>query len=115
MLAADTGAEPAVLVAAEQKAADDALVDLAAFSANGDALDVVQEGDVAVATIAGDAAMLHVELSGDAALDGGVLISGDGEVAFSLGAAQPYGGFSGQISEIANAKTTEIAQLGAVL
>ena len=69
--------------------------------------------DAALA-MAEDAASLHLEVNGEDTIDGFVQVGPDG-AAFSLSAAQPYGGFSGQISEIANAKATEAAQLRAVL
>lgn len=114
LLAADTGAEVTVLVAADQTGEDAAVVDVAAFDDGGAALAVTHEGGVAALAMAEDAASLHLEVNGEDTIDGFVQVGPDG-AAFSLSAAQPYGGFSGQISEIANAKATEAAQLGAVL
>ncbi len=115
LMAADTDAGPTVLVAADQKATDASEVDIAAFTPTGDAMPVSHEDGVAVIALTSEDASLHLELDGEDTLDGGVHVDAEGGVSFALQTTQPYSGFSGQVTDIANAKVNEIAQLGAVL
>ncbi|MEL7465022.1 MAG: tandem-95 repeat protein [Pseudomonadota bacterium] len=113
LLAAEDGEGAKVILAADGKDARPDL-EVAAFDRNGDELAVRSEDGVAVIELGeGAEAAFFMEDGDGLALQGDVTI---GEAAtFALGEAQPYGGFSGQITEIANAKTNEIAALGGAL
>ena len=87
------------------------LLEAAIFDGNGDDVVVRSDGGFTFAKLTGSEGFLRIEIDGDELLNGFAELDADGGVNLTLNAADDYGGFSGQIAEIAGAKAMEVSTL----